>query len=85
MIVYEFGKDGSFVAGDTVTGRTVYAYPASSNATQARRKGKALPTAQAMMKKENALGDWRSSWFGPDYDARNWARLSERRIDRSTL
>jgi len=71
MIVYELLTDGGFVAGDTETGFTSYAYPTSSHATMAKRQ--ASRVAAEMVKSANAFGDivGRS-----DYDARNWHKLA---------
>ena len=37
MIVYRMFEDGGFVAGDTATERTSYAYPTSTHAIDAKR------------------------------------------------
>jgi hypothetical protein len=84
MVVYEFGQDGSFVAGDTETGLTCYAYPTSPSATEAKRKGAALRIAKRMVAGELT---WMREDGAPaaalcrEYDARNWARLASRRME----
>jgi len=75
-IVYHYGKDGSFVAGDTETKRTRYSYPSSPNAVWA--KTDPLRTATDMMRQENKMPVWNCS---ADYDKRNWERLNQRRSD----
>lgn len=75
MIRYRFLKGGAFVAGDTKTGRTSYAYPTSPSADRA----KAAPTkiALRMMASENKGGEWRESQLCRDYDTANWKLLNE--------
>lgn len=73
-IVYHYGKDGSFVAGDTETKLTRYSYPSSPNAVWA--KTDPLRTARDMIRQETS---WRGLPAGkhyPDYDKRNWERLT---------
>lgn len=82
-IVFGFDGSGGFTAGDTVTGRTSYAYPTSFHATTAKRS--AVRTAMQMMEDENALGDWRDA---PEYrakDARHWEVLPARMDDTNSL
>ena len=69
MIVFRLLADGGFVAGDTATGRTSYAYPTSEHANIARR----LPdrVAREMMKAANAFVGCDTA----DYDARMWRKL----------
>ena len=72
-IVHKLLPDGGFVAGDTHTGRTSYAYPTSPSAKLGRKQpGEA---AADMMRRENAISAAARSVGGQDYDARNWARL----------
>jgi hypothetical protein len=78
MILHKRLDDGAFVAGDTVSGRTCYAYPTSEHARKARRGASAV--AEKMMVAENALGAWRDQ-NAKDYDARNWARLRPQTLD----
>ena len=75
MIVYRMLDDGAFIAGDTATERTSYAYPTSTYATQARRDADRI--AAKMMAQENKGG--RAACVA-DYDARNWKRLNETRF-----
>jgi hypothetical protein len=77
MIVYRTLDDGGFVAGDTATERTSYAYPTSTYATMAKRH--AERTAAEMMTSENIHRHGNGAPFG-DHDARNWVRLNETRF-----
>ena len=71
MIKHKLLDDGAFVAGDTITGRTAYAYPHSGLAYQGAYSP--AETAEAMMVCENDHDCWRDRYT--DYDARNWERL----------
>lgn len=73
MIVFKMLDDGAFVAGDTETQRTSYAYPTSPHATEAKRKP--IDVAHEMMKNENCSTRDRSAPIFL-YDQRNWARLA---------
>ena len=83
MITYDFGKDGSFVAGDTETSITAYAYPTSPQATKAKKSP--LKVAKEMINLELEVS-WTRKEGAPawesarEYDARNWRRLMSRRI-----
>ena len=68
MIVHTMLADGGFVAGDTVSRLTCYAYPSSTSATRAKK-------APYTIAKEMVAGE-RASSNRADYDARNWARLN---------
>ena len=73
MLVFKLLPDGGFVAGDTESRLTSYAYPTSTHANAAKRKPEA--TAREMVKNESrALHS-----FGVprvvEYDAHNWQRL----------
>jgi len=70
MIVYELLADGGFVAGDTDTGFTAYAYPTSSHATMAKRQASRI--AAEMVASANRFGAVAGRG---DYDARNWRKL----------
>ena len=72
MIVYKLLEDGAFVAGDTETKHTNYAYPESDRAMEAKKSP--LRAASSMMEFNNALSD--PYGLFAEYDARNWARLS---------
>ena len=72
-IVFAFDDDGGFIAGDTATGRTSYAYPTSHYATCAKRA--AMRTAILMMRQENESGEWRDGTDGKRYDSKNWSYL----------
>ena len=80
-IVCGFDEDGGFIAGDTVTGRTSYAYPTSFHATTAKRS--AVRTAVRMMRQENE--NTCRCQHADQYDARNWARLPTRMDDTDSL
>ena len=71
MVVYNLLTDGSFVAGDTVSERTSYAYPTSEYADWGRCDP--ARAAETMMANENSLGVWRDN--AKEYDAQNWERL----------
>jgi hypothetical protein len=68
LIVHTFTQDGAFVAGDTVSRLTCYAYPSSTHALRARK-------APYMIAERMVSGE-RASPTRADYDARNWARLN---------
>ena len=75
-IKYRYCNDGSFVAGETTSFITSYAYPTSPYANESKREP--LKTAKAMLASE----DWRKPCnFVPNatirhYDARNWDVLN---------
>lgn len=71
-IKYRLLDNGAFIAGDTKTGRTVYAYPTSEHASLAYQRP--FCTALRMMASENAMGAYRDTH--DDYDLRNWYRLN---------
>ena len=77
MIVYRMLDDGGFVAGDTATERTSYAYPTSTYATQAKRHPDRV--AAEKMTAENIHRYGNPAIF-VDYDARNWSLLNETRF-----
>lgn len=71
-IVYTFDRDGGFIAGDTKTKVTSYAYPSSANASHAKRAPDRV--AAEMMKSENAYGR-HGFTHEIDGDHRNWTKL----------
>jgi hypothetical protein len=73
-IMYKILPDGSFVAGDSESGLTSYAYPSSEYATKARRN----PTevASAMIKSEGVLSRTYSE-YAKEYDRKNWETLNK--------
>lgn len=76
MIVWKLKADGAFVAADTATGFTAYAYPTSASATQAKRAP--YKVAVDMMRREIEHGDiWRASKIGPDIIANDMQRICE--------
>lgn len=70
MVKFKLLADGGFVAGDTFTEKTSYAYPTSTHATTARR----LPerVALEMVQSANRLTGCDTT----DYDARMWAMIN---------
>ena len=76
-IVYKLCSDGSFVAGDTETRKTAYAYPTSPYAEHAKRKPDEV--AQSLLSCES----WRQPCgpkFMREYDANNWEVLDGRSL-----
>ena len=71
-IRFKLETNGAFIAGDTETGRTAYAYPSSTYAMQAKRHPKTV--AAEMMADENSTGRWRDAF--DDYDLRHWTRIN---------
>jgi hypothetical protein len=71
LIVYRFTPDGGFVAGDTESRLTAYAYPDSTCATQAKRNPPLI--ARHMISQESA--SFRKLASVRDYDARNWQEM----------
>lgn len=68
---YRLMSCGAFVAGDTATGLTSYAYPTSLYAETAARSDKwAADTAARMVRKQIDNPD------RDDYDLRNWWRIN---------
>ena len=74
-IVHTFDKDGAFIAGDTETGKTCYAYPSSDHANAAKRR--AAKVAKEMMDWENRLHT--VPVIRVDYDQRHWLVLENAR------
>lgn len=72
MVVFIFDEDGAFIAGDTRTNVTSYAYPSSANASQAKRAP--IKVAAEMIKRENAYGR-HGFTHEIDGDHRNWVKL----------
>jgi hypothetical protein len=80
-IVYRLLDDGGFVAGDTATEHTCYAYPTSDSATKAKRNPAQI--AIQMMAHENAFRPTVRNFVRvhasiAESDARNWKRLNEK-------
>lgn len=73
-IVFKLLPDGAFVAGDTESKQTCYAFPSSSSATSARKSPERV--AADMMKRESVLSDAMRDRVAVGYDARNWERLN---------
>ena len=72
MIFHTRDQYGAFVAGDTETGRTAYAYSSSPNSDAARKAPREV-AAEMMAHESKSLRSYLSS--RADYDARNWERL----------
>jgi hypothetical protein len=68
-IQFKLLADGGFVAGDTETGRTSYAYPTSPHATMARTMPERI-AAEMIASANRVSGDT------ADYDARMWAKMA---------
>ncbi len=71
-IVYKLLDDGSFVAGDTDTCLTAFAYPRSPAASLATRR----PYAAARGLVEGQHPADRLTPWGRNHDAINWRRLA---------
>jgi hypothetical protein len=69
-VIHNFDDDGAFLAADTQTRRTAYAYPTSAHAVAAKKDAK-RPAAE-MMKNENAEGAWRDT---PEFRQRDEERI----------
>jgi hypothetical protein len=68
-IVYRHSPDGAFVAGDSDTGFTAYAYPTSTHAQQAKRSAVwAEQTARKMLESRGTVSAY-------EYDRRNWQAI----------
>lgn len=71
MIRFKLDSNGGFVAGDTTTGVTVYAYPSSTHAVKARKDAKG--TAREMIEAERPY--LHTSEYSRQYDSRNWETI----------
>jgi len=71
-IVWKICEDGSFVAGDTVTGVTSYAYPTSLRVAHAKRN----PEREAKEMLANERKEDHETPYGLQYDKHNWERLN---------
>ena len=74
-VIFKLCRDGSFVAGDTATGHTSYAYPTTPNATQAKRRP--AKVAAEMIERANAYARHCTASIVAEYDARNFVRLND--------
>lgn len=72
LIVFRKLADGGFVAGDTISRRTAYAYPTSPHATIART----MPERVAAEMVASALRDPSPARIRGDYDTRNWQKIN---------
>lgn len=76
MIVFKLTNDGAFLAGDTETGRTAYAYPTSDHAFAARKHPQKV--ANEMMRNENAYrAEWRDIERYKRADAKRLSQIME--------
>lgn len=73
MIKFNFTNEGGFVAGDTDTGHTSYAYPASIHAKQAKREP--AKVAAEMMAGVHQTNPYCYPEVVKTYDAHNWPRI----------
>lgn len=71
MILFGFTEDGGFVAGDSRTGRTTYAYPTSTYAVHAKHDP--IKVAKTMITFTNHE-PYVPATCDP-YDHRNWTTL----------
>lgn len=72
-IVHRHDKDGGFIAGDTTSLMTCYAYPTSPHARKAKRSADmAGRVAREMIAGEQRHG----AQHERVYDERNWKRLN---------
>lgn len=73
MIICRHTPEGGFIAGDTETRITAYAYPSSTNATKAALGARAADRiARAMLAKELPRSAYPAAH---SYDERNWQVL----------
>lgn len=72
-ILYKVCEDGAFVAGDTESGLTSYAYPTSTHADDARRNARKPAYLERLAR--DMLKDQRHAAGRAEYDARNIERL----------
>jgi hypothetical protein len=73
-IIFKLLSDGAFVAGDTESGMTTYAYPTSTNAEAAKKH----PERQSIYAQSMIDSQRRNNGIGADYDDANWQRLGGR-------
>lgn len=74
MIIYTFDRDGAFIAGDTDTEATSYAYPTSTYATAAKRDPEG--TAREMTRAAFATDLFLPKDIVARANARNWSNLN---------
>lgn len=75
-IYHAFDAQGAFIAGDTDTGHTCYAYPSSPHADMAARKGAAAAVAARMVQDANTSAQGFPHAVTGPYDRRNWDKLA---------
>lgn len=73
-IKFKILPDGGFVAGDTESGLTSYAYPSSPYAISARKNP--AKVAATMIRGEGALSRTYSE-HAKEYDRKNWETLNK--------
>lgn len=71
-IYYAHDAQGAFIAGDTITGLTSYAYPFSPHAYDARTGAELIARVMLIGARRCAV----SADIRADYDARNWDALA---------
>lgn len=74
MTKFKMLADGGFVAGDTVTGHTAYAYPSSPHATKARTSPEKV--AAEMVRSANDSASSAYVDVQERFDLSNWAKLN---------
>ena len=74
-IIYNFDNNGAFIACDTQSRRTVYAYPTSPHAVSARKHAPEI--AKEMVDQENSYGSWRDYLEYRKQDEERIAALSQ--------
>ena len=71
-VQFKLLADGGFVAGDSESGMTSYAYPSSPHAVAAKKHAELV--AEEMLASERA--DYRAIPAIREYDRRNWERIN---------
>lgn len=72
-IIYLFDTDGAFLAGDTETEATAYAYPTSIHATTAKRNPEKV--ANEMTRQTHYTNQFCPKDIVDRANARNWSKL----------
>lgn len=74
MIIYLLDTDGAFIAGDTDTEATAYAYPTSEHATKAKRNPEGV--AREMTFHAHYTNQFCPKDIVDRANARNWSKLN---------
>ena len=75
MITYKILPDGAFVAGDTETRATAYAYPSSPRAERAKRFPEREASAMIAEQAWRVAQGYAQVHSPRHYDAANWRKL----------